>query len=157
MASLNKWTGIGNLGRDPEVRSLNSGSKVVNFTMACSEKYKTKDGEQKETTEWVNVAIFNDRLADVAERFLRKGSKVYIEGPLRTRKWSDKDGNDRYTTEVVLQGFRGELILLDSGKSGDGERSGGQKPAARGGSTGGAGWATQNDLNDEVPFGPEWR
>jgi single-strand DNA-binding protein len=108
------------LGKDPESRRLNSGSQVVNFSLAMSETWKDKQtGERKEKTEWANVVIFNDGLAGVAERFLKKGSKVYVEGKLQTRKWQDQSGQDRYTTEVVLQNFGGALILLDGKKDGD--------------------------------------
>ena len=113
--SVNKVILIGNLGKDPEVRRLNSGDQVVNFTLATSESWRDKNsGERKEKTEWHNVVIFNENLGKVVEQYCKKGSKVYVEGQLQTRKWQDKDGADRYTTEVVLQRFRGELTLLDS-------------------------------------------
>jgi single-strand DNA-binding protein len=114
MASVNKVILVGNLGADPESRSLNNGGEVVNMRVATSESWKNKDGERQERSEWHNVVIFNEGLAKVAKSYLRKGSKVYLEGQLQTRKWQDKDGNDKYTTEVVLQRFRGELVLLDS-------------------------------------------
>lgn len=115
--SVNKVILVGNLGRDPEVRTMNNGGKVVQLNLATSESWKDRQtGERQERTEWTNVVIFNENLADVAERFCRKGSKVYVEGSLQTRKWTDKDGAERYTTEVVLQRFRGELTLLDSAK-----------------------------------------
>lgn len=113
MASLNKVTLIGNLGADPESRSLNNGGKVVNLRLATTESWGKGD-DRKERTEWHNVVIFNEALGGVAERYLKKGSKVYLEGQLQTRKWSDNNGNDRYTTEVVIQKFNGELILLDA-------------------------------------------
>lgn len=117
--SVNKVTLIANLGRDPEVRRMQNGDPVVNMRVATSESWKDKaSGERKERTEWHNVVIFNENLAKVAEQYLRKGSKVYIEGQLQTRKYQDKDGTDRYTTEVVLQRFRGDLTLLDSKGSG---------------------------------------
>jgi single-strand DNA-binding protein len=120
--SVNKVILIGNLGKDPEVRRLNSGDQVVNFTLATSESWRDKNsGERKEKTEWHNVVIFNENLGKVVEQYCKKGSKVYVEGQLQTRKWQDKDGADRYTTEVVLQRFRGELTLLDS-RGGGGDR-----------------------------------
>ena len=122
--SVNKVIIVGNLGRDPESRSFQNGGKVVNLRIATSESWKDRNsGERKEKTEWHSVAIFNEGLANVAERFLRKGSKVYIEGQLQTRKWQDKDGQDRYSTEVVLQGFNSVLTMLDG--PGGGDRSGG--------------------------------
>jgi single-strand DNA-binding protein len=123
--SINKVILVGNLGRDPEMRSTQQGVRVANLTVATSENWKDKNsGERKERTEWHKVVIFNERLAEVAEKYLKKGSKVYLEGALQTRKWVDKDGQDRYTTEVVLQRFRGELTMLDSSRSGSGDRSG---------------------------------
>jgi single-strand DNA-binding protein len=113
--SVNKVILIGNLGKDPEVRRLNSGDPVVGFTLATNETWRDKNtGERKERTEWHNVVIYNENLGKIAEQYCRKGTKVYIEGQLQTRKWQDQSGNDRYTTEVVLQRFRGELQLLDS-------------------------------------------
>jgi len=124
--SVNKVILVGNLGADPEVRRLNSGDPVVNLRVATSENWRDKStGERREKTEWHNVVIFNDNLAKVAENYLRKGSKVYLEGQLQTRKWTDRDGNDRYTTEVVLQRYRGELTMLDGRSEGGGERMGG--------------------------------
>jgi single-strand DNA-binding protein len=112
--SVNKVTLVGNLGRDPEVRYATSGAKIVNLSVATSERWKDKaTGENKEKTEWHRVVVFNERLADVCERYLRRGSKVYLEGALQTRKWTDQMGVEKYTTEVVLQRFRGELIMLD--------------------------------------------
>ncbi len=122
MSSLNKVTLIGRLGKDPEVRNLQNGGKVVNFSLATSEKWKDRDGNQKEKTEWHSVAIFNEHLAGVAERYLRKGSLVYLEGQLQTRKWQDQSGNDRYSTEVVLPAYRGAIVMLgpkDAGGDGD--------------------------------------
>ena len=121
--SVNKVILVGNLGKDPEVRRLNSGDQVVNFTLATSENWRDKtSGERKEKTEWHNVVIFNENLGKVVEQYCKKGSKVYVEGQLQTRKWQDKDGNDRYTTEIVLQRFRGELTLLDSRGGGGADR-----------------------------------
>ena len=112
--SVNKVILIGNLGRDPEVRTFQNGGKVCNFSIATSETWKDRNsGERQERTNWHNIAIFNENLAQIAEQYLRKGSKVYVEGQLETRKWQDQAGNDRYTTEVVLRNFRGELTLLD--------------------------------------------
>jgi single-strand DNA-binding protein len=120
MSSVNKVILIGNVARDPEVRRTNSGDAIVNLRIATSEKWKDKaTGERKERTEWHSVVIFNENLAKVAEQYVRKGSKVYIEGQLQTRKWQDQSGQDKYTTEVVLQRYRGELTLLDSGNGGE--------------------------------------
>ena len=123
--SVNKVILVGNLGKDPEVRRLNSGDQVVNFSLATSETWRDKtSGERKEKTEWHNVVIFNENLGKVVEQYCKKGSKVYVEGQLQTRKWQDQDGADRYTTEIVLQRFRGELTLLDSrGGGGEGRDS----------------------------------
>jgi len=118
--SVNKCIIIGNLGKDPEVRNTQSGGKIVNLTVATSETWNDKaSGERKERTEWHRVVIFNDRVADVAERFLKKGRKVYVEGVLRTRKWTDQSGQDKYTTEVCIEQFRGDLVLIDSNRDGD--------------------------------------
>src|SRR5690606_29421160 len=121
--SVNKVILVGNLGADPEIRSLNSGDKVANLRIATSESWRDKgSGERREKTEWHNVVIFDQNIVKVAENYLKKGAKVYVEGQLQTRKWQDRDGNDKYTTEVVLQRFRGELTMLDSkggGESGD--------------------------------------
>jgi single-strand DNA-binding protein len=145
--SLNKVILIGNLGRDPEVRRLNSGDPVVNLSIATSENWRDKaTGERKERTEWHRVVIFNENLAKVAEQYLRKGSKVYLEGQLQTRKYTDKDGNERYTTEVVLQRFRGELVMLDSRGGGGGDDMG-----SSGGSDSGRSFE-RDDLDDEIPF-----
>ncbi|RUW25059.1 single-stranded DNA-binding protein, partial [Mesorhizobium sp. M1A.F.Ca.IN.020.06.1.1] len=120
--SVNKVILVGNLGADPEIRRLNSGDPVVNIRIATSESWRDKNsGERKEKTEWHNVVIFNDQLAKVAEQYLKKGMKVYVEGQLQTRKWQDQTGNDRYTTEVVLQKFRGELQMLDARGEGGGQ------------------------------------
>ena len=114
MASVNKWIGIGNLGRDPEIRTTQTGTKIANLSVATSERWKDKtSGNTQERTEWHRVAIFNERLVDVAEKYLRKGSKVYIEGQLQTRKWTDQAGTEKYTTEIVLGAYRGELVMLD--------------------------------------------
>jgi single-strand DNA-binding protein len=120
MAGVNKVILVGNLGADPESRSFSNGGEVVNLRVATSENWKDRDGNRQERTEWHSVAIFNENLGRVAKNYLRKGSKVYIEGQLQTRKWQDQSGNDRYSTEVVLQKFRGELVLLDSREGGAG-------------------------------------
>ncbi|MGH7077009.1 MAG: single-stranded DNA-binding protein, partial [Acetobacteraceae bacterium] len=132
--SVNKVILVGNLGRDPEVRTTQDGQKIVQLSLATSESWNDRaSGERKEKTEWHRVVIFNDRLADVAERFLRKGRKVYVEGALQTRKWTDQAGQEKYTTEIVISRFRGELTLLDSagGAEGAEARSGGGPRAER--------------------------
>jgi single-strand DNA-binding protein len=153
--SVNKVILVGNLGRDPEVRSTQDGTKVANLSLATSENWKDKNsGERREKTEWHRVAIFNERLVDVAEKYLKKGSKVYIEGQLQTRKWTDQSGQERYTTEVVLQRFRGELTMLDGrGGSGEGGGDGGgmSEPTAQSGG-GRAGGGGGGDLDDDIPF-----
>ncbi|MCP1215416.1 single-stranded DNA-binding protein [Acetobacter orientalis] len=124
--SVNKVILVGNLGKDPEVRTSQNGMKIVSFSLATSDTWNDRQsGERRERTEWHRVVIFNDRLADVAERFLRKGRKVYLEGALQTRKWTDQSGQERYTTEVIVERFRGELVLLDSRSGGEGEEGGG--------------------------------
>ena len=146
--SVNKVILVGNLGREPEVRRLTSGDPVVNLSVATSESWRDKaSGERKERTEWHRVVIFNENLAKVAEQYLRKGSKVYLEGALQTRKWSDKDGVEKYSTEVVLQRFRGELTMLDA--RGDSDRS--ERPAMAGASEGGRSFE-RAELDDEIPF-----
>lgn len=161
--SVNKVILIGNLGRDPEVRSFQNGGKVVNLRIATSENWRDKtSGERKERTEWHSVAITNEALGRVAEQYLRKGSKVYIEGQLETRKWQDKDGQDRYTTEVVLRPFRGELTLLDGRGEGGGDSGGygggyGEERSSGGGYSSGGESAraparSPADMDDEIPF-----
>jgi single-strand DNA-binding protein len=164
MAGVNKVILVGNLGADPEARSLNNGGEVVNLRVATSEQWKDRDGNRQERTEWHQVVIFNENLGRVAKSYLRKGSKVYLEGQLQTRKWTDQQGNDKYTTEVVLQRFRGDLVLLDSrgegGGSGGGFGGGGYGDDVGGGSSGGGSQRQQrpqpatfdNDLDDDVPF-----
>jgi single-strand DNA-binding protein len=153
--SVNKVILVGNLGRDPEVRSTQDGTKVANLSLATSENWKDKNsGERREKTEWHRVAIFNERLVDVAEKYLKKGSKVYIEGQLQTRKWTDQSGQERYTTEVVLQRFRGELTMLDGrggGGEGGGDGGGMSEPTAQSGG-GRAGGGGGGDLDDDIPF-----
>jgi single-strand DNA-binding protein len=162
--SVNKVILVGNLGRDPEVRQTQDGTKIVHLAIATSERWRDRNsGEQRERTEWHRVVIFNDRLADVAERYLSKGRQVYLEGQLQTRKWTDQSGQERYTTEVVLQRFRGELTLLggrgeDVGGGGGGggfdeggyQGGGGSRSGAGGGSVGGP--SGGDDLDDEIPF-----
>ena len=175
--SVNKVILVGNLGKDPEVRNSQSGSKIVNLTIATSETWNDKaSGERKEKTEWHRVVIFNERVGDVAERFLKKGRRVYIEGTLQTRKWTDQSGQEKYTTEVVIGQFRGDLVLIDSNRGGEeegggfagGQGAGGgynrdRAPAARApaparspapsGGQGGGGWDNGGgDLDDEIPF-----
>src|SRR3954469_25831496 len=137
MASLNKVQLIGNLAADPESRSLNNGGEVVNLRLATSETWKDRDGQRQERTEWHRVVIFNENLGKVAKSYLRKGSKVYLEGQIQTRKWTDQSGADRYSTEIVLQRFRGELVLLDSrgggGGGGGGDDFGGGYESGGGG------------------------
>src|SRR4030095_13105575 len=139
MAGVNKVILVGNLGADPEARSLNNGGEVVNLRVATSEQWKDRDGNRQERTEWHQVVIFNENLGRVAKSYLRKGSKVYLEGQLQTRKWTDQSGNDKYTTEVVLQRFRGELGLLDwaGGVGGGGRDFGGEDFGGGGGFSGG--------------------
>jgi single-strand DNA-binding protein len=164
--SVNKVILVGNLGRDPEVRRLNSGEPVVNLRLATTETWRDKaSGERKERTEWHNVVIFNENLAKVAEQYLRKGSKVYIEGQLQTRKYTDQSGQEKYSTEVVLQRYRGEMTLLDarggqSGGEGARDYGGGSDFGSSGpmerrperSSSGGGGRFSQPDMDDEIPF-----
>jgi len=150
--SVNKVILIGNLGADPEVKSFQNGGKVCNLRIATSEQWKDKNsGERKERTEWHTVAIFNDGLVSVAERFLRKGSKVYIEGQLQTRKWQDQSGNDRYSTEVVLQGFGGTLTMLDGPQGGQGGGSSDYYATPTPSPTPSAGTLAEG-LDDDIPF-----
>jgi single-strand DNA-binding protein len=140
MGSLNKVMLIGNLGNDPEIRTMQNGTKVANLSVATSENWKDKaTGERKEKTEWHRVVIFGN-LAEIAEKYLTKGSKVYVSGSMQTRKWQDKDGNDKYSTEVVVQGFGGELVMLD-GKKGNDTPVADNAKATKG-----------DDFNDDIPF-----
>jgi len=168
--SVNKVILVGNLGRDPEIRSTQDGMRIANLNLATSESWRDRvSGERKERTEWHRVVIFNERLVELAEKYLRKGSKLYVEGALQTRKWTDQQGQERYSTEVVLQRFRGELTMLDGARgSSSGESGGGgdydedymggsgsappRAAAAMGGGGGGRGRAPSNDLDDEIPF-----
>ncbi len=167
--SVNKVILIGNLGRDPEVRTFGNGGKVCNLSLATSERWRDKNsGENRERTEWHRVAIFNENLVRIAEQYLKKGSNVYIEGQLETRKWQDQSGQDKYSTEVVLRPFRGEMTLLGGRGDGGGGDSGGgsgrddpddydQDSRSRGRSTSGGdrdrdGYGGGNDMDDEIPF-----
>ena len=168
--SVNKVILVGNLGADPEVKSFQNGGRICNLRIATSEDWKDRQtGEKKERTEWHSAVLQSDGLVGVAERFLRKGSKVYIEGQLRTRKWQDQSGNDRYTTEISVAGFDGKLVMLDGAKGGsgggnDGWGSGGgaSSGASAGGGQSGGGWQGgssgfgggdfSDDLDDDVPF-----
>jgi len=169
--SVNKVILVGNLGRDPESRTFQNGGKVVELRIATSEQWKDRNsGERKERTEWHTVKVFSEGLANVAERYLRKGSKVYIEGALQTRKWQDQDGKDRYSTEIVLQGFNSVLTMLDGAPGGGGGSGGGgggfssgrdefaDAPSGGGSAFGGGGGSSgarggfSDDLDDDVPF-----
>ncbi|MER9167284.1 single-stranded DNA-binding protein [Mesorhizobium australicum] len=171
--SVNKVILVGNLGADPEIRRLNSGEPVVNIRIATSESWRDKNsGERKEKTEWHNVVIFNEGIAKVAEQYLKKGMKVYVEGQLQTRKWQDQTGADKYTTEVVLQKFRGELQMLDARGQGEGGQVGGYSGGGSGRGSdfgqsspnegfnrsggnaprGGGGGGSSRELDDEIPF-----
>lgn len=164
--SVNKVIIVGNLGRDPEVRSFQNGGKVCNITVATSENWRDKNsGERRERTEWHRVAIFSEGLVRVAEQYLRKGSKVYIEGQLETRKWQDQNGQDKYSTEVVLRGYNSNLTMLDGRSEGGGGGGGGggydrggdfggggDDRGGSGGGSGSQGGGFRNDLDDEIPF-----
>ena len=161
--SVNKVILVGNLGKDPEARTMGSGGEVVNLSVATSDNWKDRDGNRQERTEWHRVVIFNENLGRVAKQYLRKGSKVYLEGELQTRKWQDNSGQDKYSTEVVLQKFRGELVLLDrregGGGFGDDMDSMGSSGGGFGGASSGGGSRQQrpapafdSDLDDDVPF-----
>ena len=174
--SVNKVILVGNLGKDPEVRNAQNGSKIVNFSLATSETWNDKaSGERKEKTEWHRIVVFNERVADFVERFLKKGNKVYVEGSLQTRKWTDQQGQEKFTTEVVVDRFKGDVTSLSGGRGeeggfgggGDsgGYGGGGRQPAAAprpartgggGGSSGGPSWDNSGggggDLDDEIPF-----
>ena len=163
--SINKVILVGNLGRDPEIRSTQDGMRIANLAVATSETWRDKmSGERKERTEWHRVVIFNERLAEFAEKYLKKGRKVYVEGALQTRKWTDNAGQERYTTEVVLTRFRGELTMLDSAGGGSGPPTEGgydegyagggfgDEPRASGPATPARGRTPGNDLDDDIPF-----
>jgi single-strand DNA-binding protein len=147
--SVNKVILVGNLGKDPESRRMTSGELMVNMSVATSESWRDKaSGERKEKTEWHRVVIWNENLAKVAEQYLRKGSKVYLEGQLSTRKWTDKDGVEKYSTEVVLNRFRGELVMLDGRSEGGGDRA----PRSSGGSAEAPANFDRGEMDDEIPF-----
>src|ERR1700739_741731 len=163
--SVNKVILVGNLGRDPELRSTQDGMRIANLAVATSESWRDRvSGERKERTEWHRVVIFNERLGEIAEKYLKKGAKIYIEGALQTRKWTDNSGQERYTTEVVLQRFRGELTMLDSARGAggppmeggydEGYAGGGFRDAPRGAGTPlpARGRTPVNDLDDDIPF-----
>jgi single-strand DNA-binding protein len=172
--SVNKVILVGNLGRDPEIRSTNDGTRIANLNLATSESWRDRtSGERRERTEWHRVVIFNERLVEIAEKYLRKGSKLYVEGALQTRKWTDQQGQEKYSTEVVLQKFRGELTMLDGASGGRGQGAGGgagesfdegsfggspgDSPryggtGSPGGGAGGGGRGRNADLDDEIPF-----
>lgn len=176
MAGVNKVILVGNLGRDPEARNMQNGGKVVSFSIATSDTWNDKaSGERKEKTQWHRIAIFNEKLGEIAEKYLKKGSKVYLEGSIETRKYTDKDGQERETTEIVLGRFKGELTLLDSRGGGEGGEGGGfgggsrssggyggggdRAPAASRSGGGGGGWDKPkggggggSDLDDDIPF-----
>ena len=159
--SVNKVILVGNIGRDPEIRSTQDGTRIANLSLATSETWRDRNsGERKEKTEWHRVAVFNERLVDVIEKYVKKGAKLYIEGQLQTRKWTDKEGQDRYTTEVVLGRFNGQLTMLDGRGGGEGFSGGSDDDmapaprAASGGMSrgGGARAPATQDLDDEIPF-----
>lgn len=157
--SVNKVILVGNLGRDPEVRFGPDGAKIVSLSVATSESWKDKNsGERKDRTEWHRVVVFNDRLADIAEKYLRKGSKVYLEGQLQTRKWTDQQGQERYTTEVMLARYRGEMTLLDGKGEGGGVAMNQDFDTSALGSSSNESFSSASsapkfdDLNDEIPF-----
>jgi single-strand DNA-binding protein len=171
--SVNKVILVGNLGRDPEIRSTNDGTRIANLALATSETWRDRNsGERKERTEWHRVVIFNERLVEIAEKYLRKGSKIYVEGALQTRKWTDQQGMERFSTEVVLQRFRGELTMLDGARGSGGAMEGGAdyddaymggdqtrySGAGQSGSGFGGGGGSRSrapasdDLDDEIPF-----
>src|SRR5882672_9987447 len=160
--SVNKVILVGNLGRDPEIRSTNDGTRIANLNLATSESWRDRNsGERKERTEWHRVVIFNDKLVEIAEKYLRKGSKIYVEGALQTRKWTDQSGQEKYTTEIVLQRFRGELTMLDgrAGGGGDSPAEGEEMGGGYSGGGGGGGGRSSGgrapaggDLDDDIPF-----
>ena len=165
--SVNKVILVGNLGRDPEIRSTNDGTRIANLNLATSESWRDRNsGERKERTEWHRVVIFNENLVTIAEKYLRKGSKIYVEGALQTRKWTDNAGVEKYSTEVVLQKFRGELTMLDGATGGRGQGGGtgeggydegdagsfGSTPRAAAPAGGGGPRGRNDDLDDEIPF-----
>lgn len=156
--SVNKVILVGNLGADPEVRRMNNGNPVVNLRIATSESWRDKNsGERKEKTEWHQVVIFSEGICKVAEQYLKKGSKVYLEGQLQTRKWQDSSGADKYTTEIVLQGFNASLVMLDGPQSTENKPQRQERTQSYGDQSGGGFGGGGRDLDDEIPFAPEWR
>lgn len=150
---LNQCNFIGNLGADPEIRSFSNGNRVCNLRLAVSERWKDKNtGERKENTEWVQVSIFSDGLINVAENYLKKGSKVFLQGALKTRKYTDQSGNDRYSTEIVLRGFNGTLTMLDGRNDSDSGQSGGWDKQSGGGQEQASQNDSYDDLDDDIPF-----
>src|SRR4051812_2049374 len=150
--SVNKVILVGNLGKDPEIRRTQDGRPIANLSIATSETWRDKNtGERKEKTEWHRVVIFNEGLCKVAEQYLKKGSKVYLEGQLQTRKWQDKDGAEKFSTEIVLQGFGGTLVMLGDKPNDRADQGGAPSRSAVGGGSRVA------DMDDEIPFAPEWR
>ena len=151
--SVNKVIIVGNLGKDPEIRSFQNGGRVASFSVATSETWKDKSsGERKERTEWHRVSILNEALVGIAERYLKKGAKVYLEGQLETRKWTDKEGKDQYTTEVVLRPYRGELTMLDSAGGGRSAPPSNDEAPAFGPSAGASSSSSAPELDDQIPF-----
>ena len=154
--SVNKVIIVGNLGKDPEIRSFQNGGKVASFSVATSESWKDKTtGEKKERTEWHRISVLNENLVGIVEKFVKKGSKVYIEGQLETRKYTDKDGVEKYTTEVVLRPYRGEITMLDSKGGGSSAANDYDEPQSMAASSGGGGSfaaSSKNDMDDEIPF-----
>jgi single-strand DNA-binding protein len=157
--SVNKVIIVGNLGKDPEIRAFQNGGRVASFSVATSESWKDKSsGEKKERTEWHRISVLNENLVGIVERFLKKGSKVYLEGQLETRKWTDKEGKERFSTEVVLRPFRGELTMLDGANSNKGGEApsfgdeGSSRISSGGGGNGGGARSSAPELDDEIPF-----
>jgi single-strand DNA-binding protein len=155
--TVNKVILVGNLGRDPEIRTTQDGTKITHLSVATTDTWRDRtSGERRERTEWHRIVIFNEKLGEVAEKYLRKGSKVYLEGALQTRKWTDQSGQDRYTTEVVLQRYRGEMTMLDPRGGGEygggGGGSGGDFGGGSGGGPSSGGGEPAGDLDDEIPF-----
>lgn len=154
--SVNKVILVGNVGKDPEIRRTQDGKPIANITLATSESWRDKNsGERKEKTEWHRIVIFSEGLCKVAEQYVKKGSKLYIEGSLQTRKWTDKDGVEKYSTEIVLNGFNAVLTMLDSAKSVGAEDDAPANPRRAVG--GGGPSSMSQDMNDDIPFAPEWR
>ena len=154
MSSFNEATLLGVLGRDPEIRNLSNGNKIASFSIATSDVWKDRNsGERKESTEWHNVVIFNERLVDIASQYLKKGSKVFVKGKIKTRKWQDNNGNDKYTTEIVLEQFRGEIVMLGEPKNNSTQTARVQEAYAPSGSSPRRGNLPVNeDLDDSIPF-----